>query len=106
MKTPLERAVRDVHEKLASQHAAFCSCEQCTDDVVAMVMNQIRPRYTTTGLGWAVEAADLDTDQARAQLSVLVFDAMRRVAEQPRHGPSESTLPHGQGRAPGDSSGS
>jgi hypothetical protein len=90
MKSPLERAVRDVHAKLTEQQAEFCACEQCADDVVAMVMNQIRPRYTTTGLGYAVEAADLDTDQVRAQLSVLVFDAMHRVAEQPRHGPSET----------------
>ena len=89
MKTPLERAVREVHAKLTETHPEFCSCEQCTDDVVALVMNQTRPRYTTTGLGWAVEAADLETDQVRAELSVLVFDAMRRVAEEPRHGASD-----------------
>lgn len=89
MKSPLERVVRELHANLAEMHGEFCSCEQCADDVVAMVMNQTRPRYTTTGLGWAVEAADLETDQARAELSVLVFDAMRRVAEQPRHTSSE-----------------
>ena len=97
MKSPLERAVRDVHGKLAESHPEFCACEQCADDVVALVMNQTRPRFTTTGLGWAVEAADLDTDQVRAQLSVLVFDAMHRVAEQPRHAPS-ATVPPGKQR--------
>jgi competence protein ComFB len=90
MRSPLERAVRDVHAKLTERHAEFCACEQCADDVIALVMNQTRPRYTTTGLGWAVEAADLDTDQVRAQLSVLVFEAMHRVAEQPRHAPSDT----------------
>lgn len=90
MRSPLERAVRDVHLKLTEAHGEFCSCEQCADDVVALVMNQTRPRYTTTGLGWAIEAADLDTDQVRAELSVLVFEAMHRVAEQPRHAPSET----------------
>jgi competence protein ComFB len=89
MRSPLERVVRETHVKLTDVHTEFCSCEQCEDDVVAFVMNQTRPRYTTTGLGWAVEAADLETDQVRAELSVLVFDAMHRVAEQPRHGPSE-----------------
>ena len=91
MKSPLERAVREVHQKLAQLHPEFCSCSRCADDVAAMVMNQTRPRYTTTGLGWAVENADLDSDQARAELSVLVFEAMRRVAEQPRHTPSSGT---------------
>jgi competence protein ComFB len=90
MRSPLERVVRDVHAKLTERHTQFCACEQCADDVVALVMNQTRPRYTTTGLGWAVEAADLDTDQVRAQLSVLVFEAMHTVAEQPRHAPSET----------------
>jgi competence protein ComFB len=85
MKSPLERAVRELHQKLAAMHPEFCACVQCADDVAALVMNQTRPRYTTTGLGWAVENADLDSDQTRAALSVLVFDAMRRVAQQPRH---------------------
>src|SRR5207244_1132384 len=93
MRSPLERAVRDVHRKLAETHPEFCSCEQCADDVVTLVMNQTRPRYTTTGLGWAIEAADLDTDQVRVELSVLVFDAMHRVAEQPRHAGSEAVTP-------------
>lgn len=91
MRSPLERVVRELHASLSTQHPEFCSCEQCTDDVTALVMNQTRPRFTTTGLGWAVEAAELDTDQTRAALSVLVFDAMRRVAEEPRHGKSESS---------------
>ncbi|HKW08988.1 MAG TPA: late competence development ComFB family protein [Gemmatimonadaceae bacterium] len=90
MRSPLERAVREVHSKLTETHEEFCACEQCADDVIAMVMNQTRPRYTTTGLGWAVETADLDTDQVRAEIAVLVFEAMNRVAEQPRHAPSEA----------------
>ena len=48
MKSPLERTVRDIHQKLAATHAEFCACEQCADDVAAMVMNQTRPRYTTS----------------------------------------------------------
>jgi competence protein ComFB len=101
MRSPLERVVRELHASLAAEHAEFCSCEQCTDDVIVLVMNQSRPRFTTTGLGWAVEAAALDTDQVRAQLSVLVFDAMKRVAEQPRHGPSASTSPNAGGGSGG-----
>lgn len=85
MKSPLERAVREIHQKLVDGHPEFCACAHCTDDVAALVMNQTRPRYTTTGLGWAVENVDLDSDQTRAALSVLIFDAMRRVAQEPRH---------------------
>lgn len=101
MRSPLERTVRDLHATLSAQHPEFCACEQCTDDIIVMVMNKTRPRFTTTGLGWAVEAAALETDQARAELSVLVFDAMRRVAQQPRHASTESGSPKARGGSSG-----
>jgi len=100
MKSPLERVVREIHQSLIGRHPEYCSCSHCTDDVAALVMNQTRPRYTTTGLGWAVENVDLDSDQTRAALSVLIFDAMRRVAQQPRHPVPESADAPG-GNAPG-----
>lgn len=105
MKSPLERIVREIHLELAALHPEFCACEQCADDVAALVMNQTRPRYTTTGLGWAVENADLHSDQSRAELSVLVFDAMRRVAEQPRHPPQSPPKPAARAKPPRKGSG-
>jgi competence protein ComFB len=89
MKSPLESVVRELHLELCGTHPEFCSCPKCSDDVTALVMNQTRPRYTTTGLGWAVENAELSSNQTRAELSVLVYEAMRRVAEEPRHTPTK-----------------
>ena len=91
MKNLVEQAVREMHVGLVAANPEFCSCPRCADDVLAMVMNKTRPRYTTTGLGFAVENVDLVSDQTRAELSVLVFDAMRRVAQRPRHTPPMST---------------
>jgi competence protein ComFB len=91
MKNLVEQAVREVHTGLVAANPEFCACAQCADDVLAMVMNKTKPRYTTTGLGFAIENADLVSNQTRAELSVLVFDAMRRVAQQPRHPRSRST---------------
>lgn len=101
MKNPLEQAVREIHQELCTTHPEFCSCVKCSDDVAAMVMNQTRPRYTTTGLGWAVENAELSGNQARAEISVLVYEAMRRVAEEPRHTPPKPAEPQRKERPSG-----
>ncbi|HKO16356.1 MAG TPA: late competence development ComFB family protein [Gemmatimonadaceae bacterium] len=95
MKNILETTVRQIHADLCTRNASFCACLQCADDVAAMVMNKSRPRYTTTKLGWAVENVDLVSDQTRTELSVLILDAMRRVAERPRHAPRAAS---GSGR--------
>ena len=68
--------MREVHAKLTRRIRSFAPASNARMTSSRMVMNQTKPRYTTTGLGWAVEAADLDTDQVRAELSVRVFEAM------------------------------
>jgi hypothetical protein len=51
-----------------------------------MVMNKAHPRYIVGDpLGSAVTRVALSRRQLRAELSVIVLDAMRRVAAEPRH---------------------
>ena len=86
MKNLLEGAVREVYEELRSRDASFCGCEHCEDDVMAFALNHLRPRYAGGTLeGVAVTSVDLQRDQPRAELMVAVLDAMRRVANNPRH---------------------
>ncbi len=91
MKNLIEAAARELHRELVAQHPEFCSCERCSDDVLALVMNHVRPRYATSPRGYALAGLDIWGDQGRAELSVLVFDAMRRVAQSPRHTPGQGT---------------
>jgi competence protein ComFB len=86
MKNLLEGAVKDVYDELHSRDATFCGCEQCEDDVITFALNHLRPRYAGGTLeGVAVTSVDLQRDQTRAELMVAVLDAMRRVANNPRH---------------------
>ena len=87
MKNAIEDAVRNVYTALQKKHAEFCACPRCQDDVMALALNHTKPRYVAGDppLGAAVTSAQLAGDQARAQLTVIVFDAMRRVAAHPRH---------------------
>ena len=85
MKNLLENVVREMHGELRAEHPEFCACTQCTDDVVALVLNHSSPRYATTDAGWALANLDLWGDETRAELAVMVLEAMRRVHESPRH---------------------
>jgi competence protein ComFB len=86
MLNALEEAVRETYDALRSADPKFCGCQRCRDDVMTLVLNQARPRYVVGDpLGAAVTRVALDRRQQRAELSVIVLDAMRRVAETPHH---------------------
>ena len=87
MKNALEGAVKSIHRELMRKHPEFCSCARCEDDVLALALNQTKPRYVSENatLGNVVTGVHLSYDQLRAELTVLVFDAMRLVASSPRH---------------------
>jgi competence protein ComFB len=97
MKNVLEELVLEVYRQLKARHPEFCTCERCQDDVTAQALNKARPRYIGgSPIGAAVTRVSLAGDQAKAEIAVLVFDAMRRVQQNPRHGP-EDYVPLGGG---------
>ncbi|HEX6535422.1 MAG TPA: late competence development ComFB family protein [Gemmatimonadaceae bacterium] len=86
MRNLLEGAVRSIYGELRAKYPEFCACESCQTDVIAFALNTARPRYSAgTDMGQALIAVDLQRDQTRATLAVVVMDAMRRVASNPRH---------------------
>jgi hypothetical protein len=88
MKNALEEIAGEVFLQLRKRDAGFCTCTQCRDDVITHALNKIRPRYISgSPVGSAVTRVALDHWQARAELSVVTLDAMRRVARAPRHAP-------------------
>lgn len=97
MKNALEDVVSEIYTQLRIREAIYCACPQCQDDVVTHSLNNARPRYTTgSSIGGSVTRVSLSHEQARAELTVLVYDAMRLVAAHPRHGP-EGFVPFGGG---------
>lgn len=78
--------MRDAYEALRVTDPSFCGCARCREDVLTMAMNQARPHYAVGDpLGAAVTRVALARRQLRAELSVIVLEAMRRVAAAPRH---------------------
>jgi hypothetical protein len=86
MKNALEEVVAEIFEQLRPSDARFCHCEQCHDDVLTHALNKARPRYISGSLiGSAVTRVALEHGQVRAEIAVLVLEAMRRVTAHPRH---------------------
>lgn len=87
MRNVLEDAIRRVYASLRGAHPEFCACAQCESDVLTMALNHTKPRYVSDNppLGAAVTNAMLAQDASRAELTVIVFEAMRKVAASPRH---------------------
>lgn len=97
MKNLLEEAVRSTYAELRSRQPDLCGCSQCAEDVLAMVLNNARARYTGGSLlGTALTSVDLQRDQTRAAIAVVVLDAMQRVALNPRHTPERSARGTGE----------
>ena len=96
MKNLLEESVVEVFSRLRDMEAGYCHCRQCRDDVILHALNKARPRYISgSPLGSAVTRVALTQEQARAEIAVLVLEAMRRVQRNPRHGPEGFVLPGG-----------
>lgn len=86
MKNALEEIAEEAFEQLRDRDAGFCHCAQCRDDVITRALNQIRPRYISgSPVGSAVTRVALSYFQARAEMSVVMLDAMRMVRNRPRH---------------------
>jgi competence protein ComFB len=82
----IEEVLSEMLETLRPSVAGFCRCSQCRDDVLTMALNQIKPRYTSGARrGSVITRAELVQDQARAEFTVVMLDAMQRVAASPRH---------------------
>lgn len=86
MTNALEEVVADVFAQLAERDAMFCTCQQCHDDVVVRTLNKARPRYISgSPIGSAVTRVALAHEQSRAEIAVLVLEAMCLVHAHPRH---------------------
>ncbi|HVE79416.1 MAG TPA: late competence development ComFB family protein [Gemmatimonadaceae bacterium] len=87
MQNVLEEVIASLVDELRAGRGDVCACSRCRDDMISLALNHVRPRYVSgaPAVGAAVTRVDLARDQARAQLLVVVLDAIKRVANNPRH---------------------
>ena len=78
--------VRRDYEKLRAQFPRFCGCDTCRGDVLVFALNRLAPHYVSTRQGEVLTELNLDTDQERAKLDVILLEGLRKVAMAPRCG--------------------
>lgn len=61
-----------------------CKCEQCKNDVFALALNLIPPRYVSKANGYAYVKAQYFDKQMHANILVKIGEATRKVSEQPQ----------------------
>ena len=74
------------YDKLRAQFPRFCGCDTCRSDVLVFALNRLAPHYVSTRQGEVLTELNLDTDQERAKLDVILLDGLRKVALAPRCG--------------------
>ena len=86
MKNLQEDAIRHRYEELKSTMPEFCGCSMCEDDVLVYALNRLAPRYVAQPAGEVITTVSLESEQLKADMSVVILEAMRRVAAEPRPG--------------------
>ncbi len=80
------------YERLRLQFPKFCGCVTCRGDVLVYTLNRLSPHYVSTREGEVITAINLDTDQEKAKLDVVLLEGFRKVAAAPRCGTKPVTL--------------
>lgn len=62
-----------------------CTCEQCRNDIAALALNRLPPRYVVTEAGGAISKADTMRIQHLTDVRTALIQAAQAVKEHPRH---------------------
>jgi competence protein ComFB len=93
IKNLVEDHVTAAYETLRPHFPAFCGCDLCRDDVLTFALNRIPPRYVSRREGSVVTEINLEKEQSRAAIDVVVMEALRKISVAPRCGNRGEVMP-------------
>ncbi len=73
--------------EVCAEDEELCQCERCRMDVMALALNDLKPKYVVLPKGYAYARMDELEAQFQADTIVAVTKAIRLVKEHPRHTP-------------------
>jgi hypothetical protein len=80
----VEVHVQDAYRQLKGHFDGFCGCEICQADVLVYALNRLPARYVASREGTVITELNLDKDQNRVTIDVVVMDGIRKVMASPR----------------------
>jgi competence protein ComFB len=81
----MEHVVTDYVDEVIAEHKDFCGCPRCRLDVIAIAMNDVKPKYVVTTKGYAYARMGELQAQFKADTIVAVSRAIKIVKAHPRH---------------------
>jgi competence protein ComFB len=84
MKNVTEELVTRALRELLPSVPELCDCDVCRDDVLVYALNRLPPHYTSTLKGEVVSKLEMEAGQGSIDVTVVLLDGMRRVADSPR----------------------
>ena len=63
----------------------FCDCPVCRNDITAMSLNKLPPRYVVTERGESYSRAEMLAMQESLDVVSVVMAAIKKVEQNPRH---------------------
>ena len=78
----MERVVEERLEKLLEEYDC-CKCEKCIDDMMAMALNTLKPKYVNSVKGELFSRIDATKYQNTIDIDVAVTKAIETVSASP-----------------------
>nr|WP_191560056.1 late competence development ComFB family protein [Metabacillus idriensis] len=80
----MERIMIDLLDEYKSALQMNCTCDECLNDVLALVLNRIQPRYVTNQNKVAYVKAEFVDKQQMTTLIVKLAECAKIVSDMPR----------------------
>lgn len=80
----VEHHVIQAYQTLQEHFPDFCGCDLCRADVLVYALNRLPARYVASREGTVITELDLDRQQTRARIDVVVMEGLRQVSARRR----------------------
>ncbi|WP_225942029.1 late competence development ComFB family protein [Sporosarcina limicola] len=81
----MEEVIHDVLIKYKDQLHLTCKCERCLDDIMAISLNSLRPRYIVNRNNGPYVRAEYEADcQGATNILLTITKAATQVSKDPR----------------------
>lgn len=83
----MENVVDVLLQRYLQEHpdAFNCTCKQCLEDIKALTLNKLKPKYYSNPSGNAFTHMESFTSQNQADIQVYLNNSIEIVNKNPRH---------------------
>lgn len=84
LKNEAEEIVKEILYEEMAKNESICNCNDCVIDIVALSLNNLKPKYTTSLKGNIYIAARADTEYIKTVREAIKY-AVEKITANPSH---------------------